>query len=233
MKRVVPTDAGEIWLYADAWDDADPRPIVLAISGAFAPEDAFDRLQRALPEAFVVRSHLPGNHCPPLRDWQPPTFVRAFGSAIHALRGPVTLCGSSLAGVLGLALTTRNLAGVLALDPPIDTRACDELLAALEGRRAASPGNRHLAEFLDMFFGVLPGRTVLRDHRLLIPEIGPPATVVAPQTGSFLSPTARDAIATVARIDTVISPTAGHNLVWDNPTLILSEIRKLLPRLSI
>jgi hypothetical protein len=59
------TPLGPIWLHGEAPGQADDRPIVLAITGAFAPRDGFDQLAQRLPGAAVLIGHLPGNHCPP------------------------------------------------------------------------------------------------------------------------------------------------------------------------
>ena len=69
----VGTSLGPLWF----WGRDTGRPILLVISGAFAVADFFWKIQELFPAADVLRTHLPGNHCPHLSQ----TSIRAFATA--------------------------------------------------------------------------------------------------------------------------------------------------------
>src|SRR5436309_7121331 len=74
------TPLGEVWM----WGRDTGKPVALVITGAFAEFHIYDRLQLVLPGFDVLRTHLPGNHCPPLVATSIGAMAAALTEAVNA-----------------------------------------------------------------------------------------------------------------------------------------------------
>jgi pimeloyl-ACP methyl ester carboxylesterase len=114
--RPFETSLGTILLHGI--DFTSDRPAVLGISGAFAKPDEMERLPLITEPAragFVT--HLPGNHCPPLRETSIEAFAQALDEVLAQLARPFVIVGLSVGGLVALAMKTPR--GVVAVDPPL------------------------------------------------------------------------------------------------------------------
>lgn len=232
MRHAVRTSAGDVWLFGSDEAFSGVRPVLLAISGAFAPADAFDRLPTAAPEAAVLRAHLPGNHSPLLIDQTLSTCAAALSEAVRGLGRPTVVCGSSLGGTVALGLRAPNLRGVIALDPPLNSSSCGPLIGPFRQRLAQQPTNEALRSFLWEAFGLGSSEAVVRDHIGLVRAASVAATVIVgdaldpPSCHSLVGPDERRALAEMQRIRLVHSALGGHNLVVEDSRLVLAEVRR-------
>lgn len=233
-KRAFATPLGEVWLHGDGEAFCDRRPLLLAISGAFANVAAFDRLQSAIPEAAVLRASLPGNLAPLLADHELATCAAAFSDVVERLERPIVVCGGSLGGTVALGIVAPNLRAVVALDPPLNTASCEPLMAPFRARLQREPDNVALRDFLWTVFGVGPADRADRDHFQMVLVGRAPAIVVVgdasmpPSCVSLVGPAERVALDGLGRISMVQSLRGGHNLVVEDAPLVLQELRRAL-----
>jgi pimeloyl-ACP methyl ester carboxylesterase len=232
MKRVIQTSVGQIWLHAENWDPPPGLPAVLAITGSFSDPRQLGRLQFVLPQAWGLRAHLPGNHSPVLRDWEPATMVRAFDEVVASLERTTIVCGVSLGGLVAMGLTAPNLAAVVAVDPPLDNQQLGELGRRFAIHLAQNADNPAITGFLGAFYGVTPGGLEPRDHIGQVAATATPLTVIEPSAGGVLSDEARRALAQRRPATFIRSTAQSHNIPHEDPTAIVAELRRLVGRLA-
>jgi len=231
MKRMeFKTSLGNVWLWGATEAFENSAPVLLAISGAFAPTSAFDLLPAAVRDLAVLRASLPGNHSPLLRKQSVEAYADAFSEVLNQIGRPALVCGSSLGGTVALGLRSPYLRGVVALDPPLSNFAIGPLVYPFRERLAASPENLALREFLWSIFGIDENEVEGRDYLLLLNRGTVPATVVTADGDasrsceSLLGPRERSALADQARVR-LVSSCAGHNVAFEDPGTVLRVIR--------
>lgn len=165
-RHEVATDLGPVWL----WGRDTGRPILLVISGAFAQENSFHRIQDFFPEADVLRTHLPGNHCPELSDTSIQAYATALDEAVVSRwpHRPLLALGVSTGGLVALALRKAALRQIVAIEPPILT----EGVWVFERFREQAPA--WARDFIWNVFGIGPSDTAPRDHTWVLEGLRTP-----------------------------------------------------------
>jgi pimeloyl-ACP methyl ester carboxylesterase len=235
-RRAFETPLGEVWLHGEPTAFADSRqPIVLAISGAFVSDAAFDRLPIALPSAAVLISHLPGNHSPPLVTTSVGAFAAAYRAVVQQLGREVIICGSSLGGLVGLAVSAPNLRAVVALDPPFRTAKQWRLIERFRSVEASQ-----LTDFdrllLWNVFGI--SETLIEDRNYMavlqglrtralcflggLPLMPPRVTSVDP---SMVDEPERAALEAHPLVEVRVLPGVGHNIVAEAGPPVVAALR--------
>lgn len=166
----IPTALGPVWL----WGRDTGRPILLVISGAFAEENFFCQIQDRFPEADVLRTHLPGNHCPELADTSIQAYATALDTALVALwrKRPVFAFGVSTGGLVALALRNPSLRQIVVIEPPLLTEGV--WLFELFRKQAPEWGRT----FVWNIFGVADDRMEPRDHTWVLDGLSTPTTAL-------------------------------------------------------
>lgn len=196
------------------------RPVQLVITGAFASANTLELNQERFPELDVWRTHLPGNHAPPLIA----TSVGVFGTAIsHALRQRLAgrtarVIGLSVGALAALALDPELVDRLLLVEPPLRP---DRAWPLLQLRDAMPPGGE---DFVWQVFGVAADRTEPRDYSGLLERLARPARVVLGgdallpervRTGwpSLVDDDSRARLAAHPRVDLAVMQGAGHHIL--------------------
>jgi pimeloyl-ACP methyl ester carboxylesterase len=236
------TPLGPIWLHGEAPGQADDRPIVLAITGAFAPRDGFDQLAQRLPGAAVLIGHLPGNHCPPLAVNSVGAFAKAYDAAIGQIGRPTVVCGSSIGGLVALALRAPNVRGLVVLEPPLRTAGLWPLIPRLQALLHEGPAP-HVVDFIWNVFGVSLSTVEDRSYLSLLDGLQAPTGCVLggiplqpprslAKDPSYVDEPERAALRAHPAIHTHVVPEVGHNVQGEAGRPVLSAIRTLLKPLA-
>ncbi|PZQ60303.1 MAG: hypothetical protein DI570_14390 [Phenylobacterium zucineum] len=214
----VATPLGPVWFLGRDTG----RPLLLVVTGAFAAESLFFRMQDHFPDADILRVHLPGNHSPALSE----TTVRAFASAIDAALAarwpdrPVMAVGLSIGGLVALALRSPNLRRLVVIEPLLLTEGVWPLELY---RTQAPPGG---ATFVQNIFGVFADRTEPRDHTWVLNGLTAP-TLALIGDAPIGEPRAFDRMPTLVTeaalqrlrdhpaVEIQMLPGAGHNIPRD------------------
>src|SRR5258706_3734997 len=115
----IATPLGDIWM----WGRDTGKPVVLLITGAFAEFHVYDRLQLVLPEFDVLRTHLPGNHCPELIDISVGVMSGAVSQAMGARFAgrALVILGISAGALVAMGVRTPGLAAMMLVEPFLRT----------------------------------------------------------------------------------------------------------------
>lgn len=167
----VQTPVGPVSLRGDVSREA--LPTVLFITGAGA-RNTLDGLQGAIPDVRALVADLPGNRCPRLSSEAFETYVEAFSTVVDQLSPSVIVCGSSAGGLIALALRNPNLAGIIALDPPLRPHLATPLHPL--ALRAEDPSE---IAFCRNVFGISPDAIEPRDYFPLLDGLRSPCLVLA------------------------------------------------------
>src|ERR1700735_3399505 len=119
---VVQTGLGPIPLWSPSGALGSTRPVVLVITGAWAPADEMIKTADVVGPAWdAVVMRLPGNGTPILAETSVEAWGRAVGELVAtALAGrPVVLVGLSIGALVALAVRHPQVARVVALEPPL------------------------------------------------------------------------------------------------------------------
>ena len=224
-KRTFESRLGDIWLWGEADAFQDSRPIVLAITGAFNTQRSqiFD-LQALLPEAAVLIGHLPGNHCPNLISHSVGAYAAAYSEVVRGLARPVVAVGSSIGALVTLAIRAPNLAGIVALEPPIRTGHLWPLVSDFRRRLRENPQDEQLKAFIWTVFGISADAHEDRNYANMLAQLTTPTFVVfgseplfpqRPIDGrlpSLVDEPERALLRGHPSVRTVLVQGAGHNL---------------------
>lgn len=166
----VDTSRGQVWF----WGRDTGRPILLVISGAFATADFFWNIQRAFPDADVLRTHLPGNHCPALSEISIAAFAQALDEALAARwrDRPLMVFGASVGGIVALGLRHPSVRRVVTIEPPLLTEGVWPLM---HFRAQTPPGGE---AFVWNIFGIGPDMIEPRDHTWVLDDLRTPSLAV-------------------------------------------------------
>lgn len=232
-KLELPTPLGPVWL----WGRARGRPTLLIVTGAFADAGVMDHFARLLPQIDVLRTHLPGNHCPPLSETSIAAYAAALDEALRqAVPGPLAVLGISAGALVALGLRAPNLAGLLLIEPPLFT---EDVGALAQGVDAAKD-----PRFMHAIFGVADGQVVEpRDYSPLLDGLAAPAEVLLgdrPATQrpqgrlpSLVGERARRALAACPRVTVTTAPGAGHHIAADAGQVFVGGLQRLLACLGV
>ncbi|MCR5877647.1 alpha/beta hydrolase [Phenylobacterium sp. J367] len=226
-----PTGLGTIplWHRAGALDSA--KPVMLTVTGTFAPITTMSKMQQVVgdgTDCFLM--HLPGNHSPPLAEATVAAYARALSEVIDrefAAR-PVVLAGVSIGALVALAVRSAAVRRIVAIEPPLLTAKLWPMLGPLAQKLKAEPDDRGLHDFVEGVFGVTAeGRRDI-DYRPLLDGLAVPVDVVIgdrplmPERKqetypSFVDQAERDWLAGLPNVELHVAPAAGHNIPVQAP----------------
>jgi pimeloyl-ACP methyl ester carboxylesterase len=234
------TDAGPIWVWGRPEAFEGTKPIVFVILGALSAERGvlFD-LPEHLPEADVLIAHLPGNFAPLPRDHSIATYALGFSQVLSHLGRPAVVIGASIGALVAFSLTSSNVAGLVALDPPLAMDKAWPLLPNFRERLRANPDDKCLADILWEIFGISPDEHVERDYRPLLDSIKVPTWVfygeapLYPERAfttlpSLVDEPERELFRAHPRVTTVLVKNTGHNIPKTGYADIVGATRVLL-----
>ncbi|THD59342.1 alpha/beta hydrolase [Phenylobacterium sp.] len=219
---VVQTGLGPIPLWAPPGALTSAKPMVLVITGAWAPADEMIRTAQVVGPAWdAAVMRLPGNGTPVLAE----TSVAAWGGAVSDLIGialagrPVMLVGLSIGALVALAVRHPRVARIVALEPPLDTGKLWPLAERLQARWRETPADR---TFLEAVFGQGAASLEGRTYGHLFAG-APPADVALgevalyperplPRFPSFVDTPEREWLARQPGVALHVAPGAGHNI---------------------
>jgi hypothetical protein len=159
------------------------RPALLAIGGAFPPDDYLHDLVDKHPESTVIVGTIPGMLSPAFKFHRPADFAAAYDEAIGALLPgqPVVAYGVSTGCLVTLGLRAANVVRQIAQEPFLNTAEIWPFVDNSQERLANYPANRPLAAFLDTMFGYRTGQTDNVDYEHLARDLRVPADVIVAQ----------------------------------------------------
>ena len=224
----IDTPLGPVWL----WGRDTGRPLMLIINGAFAEPWVLDRLQGRLPDVDVLRTHLPGNHCPGLVVNDIATLAQALDLALEQ-RFPgrrAAVVGLSTGALAAMAMTWPGVVRLLLIEPFLRTRHVWLFPAMLD--RATSDVDRDLVWNV---FGVREGERQERDYSHLVAGLRVPGRVLLgevpllPERDLPAMPSLVDDIdrATLARqplLKVQVAEGAGHHVPRDALHLFFNAV---------
>lgn len=196
------------------------RPVQLVITGAFASENTLELNQDRFPDLDVWRTHLPGNHGPPLVATSVGVFAAAISQAVRQrLAGRrASVIGLSVGALVAMALDADLVDRLLLVEPPLRPDRAWPLRQLLD---AMPPGGE---DFVWQVFGLAPGRSEPRDYTGLLQRLQRPAVVVLggeallPQRErsgwpSLVDDESRRLIADHPGVEVQLMPGAGHHVL--------------------
>lgn len=224
----VETPLGPVWF----WGRDTGRPLLLVINGAFAEFWVFDRLQAELPDVDVLRTHLPGNHCPGLVANNVGTLAHALSHALEQRFAGrrVAVVGLSTGALAAMALRAPGVVWLLLVEPFLRTRHVWLFPRMLD--RVSSDVDRELVWNV---FGVREGVHEERDYSHLVSGLTVPGRVLLgeipllPQRNLDVMPSLVDDVdrATLARqrlLKVQVASGAGHHVPRDDLNLFFSAV---------
>jgi pimeloyl-ACP methyl ester carboxylesterase len=216
----IATPVGDIWM----WGRDTGRPVALLIAGAFADFAIYDRLQIVLPQFDVLRTHLPGNHCPPLAATNIGVMASGISQALAARFAgrPTVAIGLSAGALVAMALASPDLKALLLVEPFLRTLHVWPFRGMVEDYR--TPEQR---SFLWNVLGVREGAAEERDYRGLAQDLRVPALVLLggvrlrpprplPNLPSFVDDEDRATLRAQPSMTVTEVAGAGHNVAAQN-----------------
>ncbi len=210
-----------IWSHPGALVSA--KPVILAITGAWAGADDMTALQGVVGPAWdacVMR--LPGNGVPDLAETSIAAWARAAGEAIdRTFAGrTVVLLGVSIGALVALGVRSPQVRRVLALEPPLVMDKLWPMIDAMRARLVQAPRDRPLIENI---FGVTEAGLLGRTYFDLFEDLPTPVEVVVgdqplePRRAverypSFVDQPERAWLARQSGVTLHVAPGAGHNI---------------------
>jgi pimeloyl-ACP methyl ester carboxylesterase len=246
-RRDVATRFGEIalWSRPEIFAAASTRPVALAIGGTFSPLESLKNLPDVLgilADACLMR--FPGSGARPLASFAISDIALAVGELVETTfpGRPVVLLGTSIGGVVALAVRAPNVARVIALDPPLATGKLWPIVEPLRQilRKTPDPAIRHM---VSETFGVSEHEVADRDYLRFLDDLRAPADVVLGETAleperpaarfpSLVGAAERRRLAQNPRIRLHIAPGAGHNLIGQAPRVVQEIVLEACRRAS-
>jgi hypothetical protein len=242
------TPFGPVRLWGEPAAFESGRPLVLAISGAFAIEDG--PLTRLAPHlaahADVLVAHLPGEHAPPLAANSVGVIAAALSRVLdEAFAGrPVVVCGVSVGALVALGLRASDIRGLVVVEPPLVAAKLWPLTALLRRKLAERPDDAVLASFVDNVFGVTPTQVRDLDYRHLIESLRRPTRVLiggvplfperAPDPlPSLVDEPERALLRAHPFVRSTLVEGVGHNIPDLAGDVLVEAIRKLLQEVGL
>jgi hypothetical protein len=211
---------GEVWM----WGRDTGKPIALVIAGAFADFAIYDRLQIVLPQFDVLRTHLPGNHCPELAAANVGVMAGGISQALGARFAgrPTVGVGLSVGALVAMALTSADLKALLLVEPFLRTLHVWPFRGMVDDYRTPEQ-----QAFLWNVLGVREGAAEERDYRALARDLRVPAQVLLgavpltpkrelPNLPSFADEQDRATFRAHPLMTVIEVPEAGHNVAAQN-----------------
>jgi len=228
---VAQTSLGPIPLWTPPGAVASRKPVVLAITGAWADAKDMIRTHEVVAPAWdAAVMRLPGNGTPPLAETSVAGWARAVGEVVDQVftGRPVVLAGLSVGALVALGVRSPAVRRVVAVEPPLVMSKLWPLAPALRDRWRDAPAER---PFIEAVFGVRAGEAEERTYFDIF-DGAPPADVVAGEIPlyperrmerfpSLLDEPERAWLAARPGVSLRIAPGAGHNIhVFASPFLV-------------
>ncbi len=196
------------------------RPIQVVITGAFASSNTLELNQDRFPELDVWRTHLPGNHCPPLVATSVGVFAAAISQALRQrLAGRTAqVIGLSVGALVAMALDADLVDRLLLVEPPLRPDRAWPLTQLLDAMPAGGE------DFVWQVFGLAPDRREPREYTGLLDRLSRPAKLVLggdallperDRTGwpSLVDDDSRRVLAAHLLVEVQVLPGAGHHVL--------------------
>ena len=227
----IQTSKGTIPLWSLPGTLASERPLVLAITGAWAEPDDMIRLPGVVEPAWdAAVMRLPGNGTPALSETSVEAWASAVGELVEvAFAGrPVVLAGLSVGALVALGVRSPQVRRILALEPPLVMQKLWPMAAALRTRWRDQPASRG---FIETVFGVTAAGAKPRTYFHLFDGAPPPVDVVVGEAPlyperplarfpSFVDEPERAWLAARPGVALHVAPGAGHNIHVSAPTFL-------------
>ena len=198
----------------------------------------YDQLQRAFPDADVLRTHLPGNHSPrPARGQRRHVHNAALSNALaDGFPGRVTLIvGISTGALTALACPPDAAAAMVLVEPFLRTAHIPELRLMFDAMAEAAD-----ADFFWSAFGIAAGRS---EDRTLFASPGPAERARRgagrrsgadrrPGLPSLVDAQDRATLAAHPKIRVTQVDGAGHNVGRHNMRAVVDAIRTARGRMA-
>lgn len=244
-KLEIKTSEGVLWMWRRS--DAPPagRPVVLTITGAFAPELAMNRVQDvvgAAAEAAYI--DLPGNRCPHLASPTIEAVARALDQAIPAAFPDrvVILLGVSVGALVAASVTTPQVRRIVAVEPPLSTAKLWPMIPRLR-ERLAEGADAPTRAFVESAFGVTANAVTDLDHRPPLMRASIPVDVVAGDMPlqpprdldtlpSLLDDEDRAFLAARPGFTVTVAPGAGHNVPYQSAATLKAVLMNAIAQVE-
>jgi hypothetical protein len=156
------------------------RPALLAIGGAFPPEDFLHDLVDKHPGASVIVGTIPGMRSPSFEVHSPANYSAAFDELIGGLLPtlPVVAYGVSTGCLVTLGLRAPNVVRQIAQEPFLNTRDLWPFIANSQDRLARNPDAKAMADFFEAVFGIRSDWTDNVDYEHLARDVRVPTDVI-------------------------------------------------------
>jgi pimeloyl-ACP methyl ester carboxylesterase len=218
----VQTHLGPIPLWSPPGALGSAKPVVLAITGAWAEPDDMMKLPAVVGPAWdAAVMRLPGNGTPPLAETSIAAWAKAVGELVEtAFAGrPAVLAGLSVGALVALGVRSGQVRRVVAVEPPLAMRKLWPMAQALRARWRDDPAAR---TFIETVFGV-SGETQANRTYFDLFDGAPPADVIVgetplyperplPRFPSFVDEPERAWLAAHPGVSLHVAPGAGHNV---------------------
>ncbi len=242
--RDVATGAGVVRLWGPA-APAPLRPIVVGIQGTLASHDEMTALLGGLSifaDGYFLR--LPGGGAAPLASFALRDIAGAVGEAIETAfpDRPVVLIGVSAGAVVALGVRARNLARVVAVEPPLSTGEAWPVHAPLRAHLASNADPAGVALVREAF-GVTVQGVEDRDHGWVLEGLAVPVDVVlgaepleprrtVPRFPSLLGEAQRRRLAATPGVRLHLAEGTGHNALGQAPAFVRDVLLEACRRAS-
>jgi hypothetical protein len=227
------TSLGEVWL----WGELTGKPVLLIVTGAFADPGTLDHAGASFPTVDVLRTHLPGNHCPRLAVVSVEAYAAALSEALAQIAPdvPLGIVGLSLGALVALGVRAPGLRHLLLVEPPLSTAETWHMAEAVQ-TESGSPE----AALLWALFGIRDGEVAEpRDYTGLLKSLGVPTEVLVgdvpaeprrpmARAPSFVGPAARALLEGHPLVVTTIAAGAGHNVPVHSPLLLYDALVRMV-----
>jgi pimeloyl-ACP methyl ester carboxylesterase len=208
---------------------------LIVVTGTFAEADVLSHAAPFLPGCDVLRTHLPGNHCPPLITTSVGAFSAALREAITQLFGarPIVVVGLSVGALVALGLRHPNVRRIVAIEPPIFTR---HLWPLAEGF-GQMPLTEMQKNFVWQVLGFRGDQIEGRDYSALVAGLTTPTILMLgdeplwprrelSHLPSLVDDEARALLMSHPSIRTQVLPGVGHNIPRQAPMDFLRAMQQ-------
>jgi pimeloyl-ACP methyl ester carboxylesterase len=235
---VIRTRLGPIPLWSPPGALASAKPIVLAITGAWAEPNDMIRLPAVVGPAWdAAVMRLPGNGTPRLAETSIAAWACAVGELVDTAFAdrPVVLVGLSVGALVALGVRSPGVRRLVALEPPLVMSKLWPMTEVLRARWRDDPQER---PFIEAVFGVSGTHTEERTYLGLL-DGAAPADVAVGETPllprrplarfpSFVDEPERAWLAARPAVRLHVAPGAGHNIHVFAPVFLRALILQAL-----
>lgn len=242
VKTEFTTAEGAIWLWHGASALTSAKPVLLTITGAFAPEKAMSKIQSVVGDGCeAVLMNLPGNHCPWLADRSVAAVSRALEEVIRGAfaERPVVLLGLSIGALVAVGVDASPVRRIVAVEPPLTSAKLWPMIPSLRKVLGDSPSDRDMHAFIDQVFGVTPEGVTDRRYFHLFERLRVPVDVVlgddplfptreVQRLPSLVDEPDRDFLRAQPGVAVTLASGAGHNVPYQAAQVLKDVLLRAL-----